>query len=751
MRTVFFLLLVLFIGSAFNVTMSDAQDFSRWNLPDGATARLGKGTIKAIAYSPDGSQLAVAGGAGIWIYDAATAEERSLLTGHTDLVKSIAYSPDGSTIASASNDSTVRIWDVATRNHLHTLLHTTSHGYTDYVTSVAYSPDGSAIASAIANGGIIYIWDTATGTLRNRSAAHGGNISDIAYSPDGATIASANWNRKRLDLWDAGTGVRLNALEPDEQPWSVAYSPDGTTIATGTSNATVILWDAAIGIPIDALRVHGSYTYTIAYSPDGTTIATGSGNSAYIWDAVTSRLIHTLKHISSTTIESVAYSSDGATVASGSRDGTVRLWNASTGALRHTITGHANEVNAVAYSPDGNTLAIGGQYSVNTVTLWDIATRTLRNALEIDTTDFGWSHVYSLAYSPDGSTIAGGNYQDAYLWDAATHKIIRRLEWTSGAKVVTYSPDSSAIATSMGAPVALSPDGTKLVTLGGGLPGTAANLSDVATGRIIKSFTITPDIVSPGNWLFLWDVATRKHIDKFIPASEDSSVHDFAFSPDGNTVAAAIDDSVYLWNATTGRLRYRFTEDTHDGHYFDVQSVAFSTDSTTLASGGGFYDRTVRLWDVKTGTLKNILHGHFGAVEDLEYSPDGTTLASGSHDGTVLLWGLTPTALDPQRLTEDTNGDGKVNIQDMVLVASNFGQMGEIAADVNGDGKVNIADLVLVAGALGNAAAAPAVWGRDLEVALTRTQVQQWLTQAQRLNLTDAISRRGILFLEQLS
>ncbi len=750
MSPIFSLLVVLFVVSAFNVTMSDAQDYARWGLPEGTTARLGKGTIKAIAYSPDGSQLAVAGGAGIWIYDAATGEERSLLTGHTDLVRSIRYSPDGSTIASASMDSTVCIWDAATGKHLHTLLHTTSRGHTDYVTSLAYSPDGSTIASAIANGGGIYIWDTATGTLRNRSAAHGGNTSDIAFSPDGSTIASANWRRQRLDLWDAATGVRINTLEPNEQLWSVAYSPDGSTIATGTPYATVILWDAAIGIPIDTLRVHGSYTYTIAYSPDGSTIATGSSDAVYLWDAATSRLKHTLKHTSSTTIESVAYSPDGATLASGSRDGTVRLWNASTGTLRHTITGHTNEVNAVAYSPDGNSLAIGSTHSVTTASLWDVTTGTFRNLLEVEPPDRGRVRISSLAYSPDGSTIVGGNRGDAYLWDAATHKIRRRFEGTSGAKVIMYSPDGAAIATSMGAPIALSPDGTKLVTLGGGLSGTVANLSDVTTGRIIKSFTITPDIVSPDNWLFLWDVATRKLIDRFVPTPEDRGVNDFAYSPDGNTVAAAIEDSVYLWDATTGRLKYRFTEDTHDGHYFDVRSVAFSPDSTTVASGGGFYDRTVRLWDVKTGTLKNILHGHFGAVEDLEYSPDGTTLASASHDGTVLLWNFAPTPTEPDRIPADVNSDGKVNIQDMVLVASNFGQTGENHADVNGDGKVNIADLVLVAGALGNAAAAPMVSGRDLEVALTRTEVQQWLTQAQRLNLTDAISRRGIHFLEQL-
>ena len=101
------------------------------------------------------------------------------------------------------------------------------------------------------------------------------------------------------------------------------------------------------------------------------------------------------------------------------------------------------------------------------------------------------------------------------------------------------------------------------------------------------------------------------------------------------------------------------------------------------------------------------------------------------------------------QLKEDVSGDGIVNIQDLVLVASNLGQAGQNRADVNGDGVVDIRDLVKVAGALGNNAAAPSLHPQALEM-LTATDVQQWLSEAQDLVLTDAISRTGILFLEQL-
>ena len=75
------------------------------NLPDGARARLGKGRIEQIAYSPDGSRLAVGSSIGIWIYDARTGAEMALIGGHTSYVESVAFSPDGTILATGSSNT----------------------------------------------------------------------------------------------------------------------------------------------------------------------------------------------------------------------------------------------------------------------------------------------------------------------------------------------------------------------------------------------------------------------------------------------------------------------------------------------------------------------------------------------------------------------------------------------------------------------------------------------------------------------
>ena len=104
---------------------------------------------------------------------------------------------------------------------------------------------------------------------------------------------------------------------------------------------------------------------------------------------------------------------------------------------------------------------------------------------------------------------------------------------------------------------------------------------------------------------------------------------------------------------------------------------------------------------------------------------------------------------EPPELKGDVNADGVVNIQDLVLVASSFGETGQNSADINADGVVNIADLVLVAGALGATAAAPSIHAESLEL-LTAADVRQWLSQAHRLNSSHVDYQRGLLVLEQL-
>ena len=111
-NTLAIIFLTLLLTSIPYLPNTFAQDYTQLELPDGAKARLGKGQIFEVKYSPDGTKLAVVSSIGIWLYDAQTGEELDLFTGHTGYVWSVSFSPDGQTLASGSSHGTILLWDL---------------------------------------------------------------------------------------------------------------------------------------------------------------------------------------------------------------------------------------------------------------------------------------------------------------------------------------------------------------------------------------------------------------------------------------------------------------------------------------------------------------------------------------------------------------------------------------------------------------------------------------------------------------
>ena len=303
-----------------------AQDYMRWELPEGATTRLGKGSIREIQYAPDGRTLASGSRDNtIRLWDPVTGEQEQTLAGNTNPVLSVAFSPDGRTLASGAVDKTVRLWDLVTSE-----LKRRITGHPDMVFSVAFSPDGRTLASG-AEDATVRLWDPVTGELKRTLTGHSNVVSNVAFSPDGQTLASGATDGT-VWLWDPVTGEQKQVLT-GHRGWveSIAFSPDGSTLASGAREKTIRLWDVVTGEQKRTLTGHMHWVNSIAFSPDGRTLASGADSGTVcLWDPVTGELKRTLINGGSIiTSSSVAFSPDGHTLASGSMDGTVLLWKIS--------------------------------------------------------------------------------------------------------------------------------------------------------------------------------------------------------------------------------------------------------------------------------------------------------------------------------------------------------------------------------------------------------------------------------------
>ena len=243
----------------------------------------------------------------------------------------------------------------------------------------------------------------------------------------------------------------------------------------------------------------------------------------------------------------------------------------------------------------------------------------------------------SSIFSDDGTRFAVASSIGVWVYDVFTIQEVALL---------TNHPSVFAV-------MASSPDGNMLASANE----STISLWETHTGRRIARLTehsenITALVFSPDgkvlastsedNTVRLWDATTGRLL--FLPLSgHTGDVIAIAFSPDSKMLASgSADNSIRLWSATTGAHLATLEEQiawgvvTHEGHTGDVTAVVFSPDGATLASGGT--DNKIRLWDVGTRTHRAALTGHWERVTVLTFSKNGSMLVSGGADNTVQLW-----------------------------------------------------------------------------------------------------------------
>jgi WD40 repeat protein len=419
-----------------------------------------------------------------------------------------------------------------------------------------------------------------------------------------------------------------------------AYAADGKTLISADSDGTVWRWDAVTGKETQRFPLPPGF---LAFSPDGSVFASVEtdnpklvkSRALRLWNAATGKEFARLQWRGAVdawlNVPKVALSPEGKTLALGSYmgDQVLRVWDIASGREVQQIKDRP--VQGLEFSPDSRMILARNTRSV----LYEVVSGKQIHDIGRNKTTLH-AGPKSSAFSPDGKILALGNRyagDQVVLLDVATGRQLHELK---GVYQAAFSRDGKSLA-AVG-------NGRSLEPLKGDRKIVRLNVEEIRTLANhhygVQALAFAPDgqTVAAAVWdtIRQWDAASGQEICQ--RPQHTAPIMSVRVAPDSKTVASASrDGTIRLWEAATGR-EIRKIQWPRDSGRYEAWSVDFSPDGKTLAAAGE--DSTIRLWDAATGQETRTLRGHKGPVHSFSvvFSPDGKTLASAADDGTIRLW-----------------------------------------------------------------------------------------------------------------
>jgi WD40 repeat protein len=351
-------------------------------------------------FSSSGRTLVAHEGQAIRFWDLATETELPGPEGHIDTIALLTFAANGSAVATAGDDGSVRVWDPATGKPMRRWP-----GRSDTVGALALSPDARVVATFRSDDSKVRLLDVATGRELHALPPEPDDPLSIplAFTGDGRLLAVSSHPSSVVRLIDVLTGKVRVSLDARATVEHLAASPDGQTLAISTAKDagatdpdadaayqdTVGLWDVTSERPRLRSLLRGSGTP--AFSPDGRLLVTAEEQTIRLWEVVTGALIHKFER------------PDNFVAAACTRDGRVLA-----------LAAHAKKV-----SQDFSNRAIlramvwpvfAAKPLASRAGLWDVLNGKRIQQFQVPGEDFA-----SLALSADGATLAAAMFDTTAL------------------------------------------------------------------------------------------------------------------------------------------------------------------------------------------------------------------------------------------------------------------------------------------------------------------------------------------------
>lgn len=532
----------------------------------------------------------------------------TVLEGHTAAVNAVCMLRlhDGRVLlASGDDEGTVRLWDPAVGESIHTLREHTAR-----ITALCaiYMADGRTLLASGGDDARIRLWDPEAGELLRTLRLYESQAKIRALVPlsrrAGAVELVSGSDDGDVRLWDPDSGHWTETLAPHPRgirALCLVPHGGGTDLACASDDGTVRLWDPTTKQERQTSQAHTRRinALCVVQLRESVLLATDADRAIRLWDPDAAGTQTVLRGHQEwvNALCTVPREEAQPLVASASSDRTVGLWEPDTGEMIRSLKGHQREVRAICALPlnDGRTLLATGSAD-KTVRLWDPATGATPDTVT------GHAGIVTTACPvPTGDDIllaTGGDDTTVRLWNPATSEATSVLNGHTDCVRATCTLTTRS--------------GTTLLASAG--HDRRVRIWNPVTGKAVASSPECTDKIGA-----LCAITTRR---------------------DATLIATGHDDStVQVWDPSTGQqLR------TLQGHTDCINAlceVRCQNGTVLLASGSN--DHTVRIWDPATGTAADVFRGHTDWVQALCTLPLGdqrTTLASGAADGTVRIWDL---------------------------------------------------------------------------------------------------------------